>query len=83
MPDKRSLDYRAFLVLLLLWMPAPAAAGLLTQFLDPTDGDSKETIGGGFRYLVARRLGLKAGIDIARGPEEWAFYIQVGSAWLR
>ena len=39
--------------------------------------------GGGFRYLLARRLGLRAGLDIARGPEEWAFYITVGSAWIR
>ena len=39
-----------------------------------------QTIGGGFRYLIARRLGLKTGIDIPRGPEEWAFYLQVGSA---
>ena len=45
-------------------------------------GELKSTIGGGFRYTIARRLGLKAGIDIARGPEEWAFYIQVGNAWL-
>ncbi len=37
--------------------------------------------GGGFRYLLARRVGLWAGIDAARGPEEWAFYIQIGSAW--
>ena len=31
--------------------------------------------------LVARALGLRAGIDVARGPEENAFYIIVGSAW--
>jgi hypothetical protein len=37
----------------------------------------------GFRYLVARKLGLQVGLDIARGPEDTAFYIQVGSAWLR
>ncbi len=39
--------------------------------------------GVGFRYLLARALGLKAGIDIARGPEDWAFYIVVGTAWLK
>ncbi|HEX5091158.1 MAG TPA: glyceraldehyde-3-phosphate dehydrogenase, partial [Burkholderiales bacterium] len=39
------------------------------------------TVGAGFRYLVARRLGLYAGVDIAWGPEDTAFYIQVGSAW--
>jgi hypothetical protein len=37
--------------------------------------------GAGFRYLIARQLGFLTGIDIARGPEEWAFYIQVGSSW--
>jgi hypothetical protein len=39
--------------------------------------------GAGFRYLIARRYGLRMGIDIARGPEDWAFYITVGSSWLR
>ncbi len=37
----------------------------------------------GFRYLVARKLGLQMGLDIAKGPEDVAFYVQVGSAWLR
>ena len=37
--------------------------------------------GAGFRYLIARKLGLYAGLDVARGPEETAVYIQVGSAW--
>jgi len=37
--------------------------------------------GGGFRYLIARQLGIQAGIDVARGPEDTAFYIQVGGAW--
>lgn len=44
-------------------------------------GDVETTIGGGFRYLIARRLGLRTGVDIARGPDEWALYFQVGSAW--
>jgi hypothetical protein len=37
--------------------------------------------GVGFRYLVARKLNLYAGIDVARGPEDSAFYITAGSAW--
>ena len=37
--------------------------------------------GGGFRYLLARRRGLQVGMDVARGPEDTAFYVQVGSAW--
>jgi hypothetical protein len=39
--------------------------------------------GFGFRYLMARVYGLRVGIDVARGPEDWAFYIQVGNAWGR
>ncbi len=39
--------------------------------------------GGGGRYLLARKLGLRAGLDIARGPEDWAYYIVVGSYWIR
>jgi hypothetical protein len=37
--------------------------------------------GGGFRYLLARKLGMQVGMDVARGPEDTAFYIQFGSAW--
>jgi len=47
---------------------------------------TEETVyskGLGFRYLAARRHGLRVGIDIARGPEDTAFYIQVGNAWAR
>ncbi len=41
------------------------------------------TVGTGFRYLMARKIGLHAGMDIAKGPEEWVFYITIGSAWGR
>ena len=37
--------------------------------------------GAGVRYLLARQLGLYAGLDVARGPEETVVYWQVGSAW--
>jgi hypothetical protein len=37
--------------------------------------------GGGFRYRIARKLGLDAGIDLAYGPEGTVFYIQFGHAW--
>jgi hypothetical protein len=43
--------------------------------------ESASAWGVGFRRLMARRLGIYMGIDIARGPEETAFYIQAGSAW--
>jgi hypothetical protein len=37
--------------------------------------------GAGFRYLLARQFGVRAGIDVARGPEDWAFYFIFGNAW--
>lgn len=45
------------------------------------DANTASAWGAGVRRLIARRLGLYAGLDVARGPEETAFYIQVGSAW--
>jgi len=39
--------------------------------------------GAGFRYELARQYGLHAGVDIAFSPDTAAFYIQVGSAWMR
>jgi outer membrane protein assembly factor BamA len=41
------------------------------------------SLGGGFRYLMARKFNIYTGIDIARGPEDWAFYIQFGHYWNR
>ena len=43
--------------------------------------ESVSAWGVGFRRLVARRLGIYMGVDLARGPEETAIYIQAGSAW--
>jgi len=38
--------------------------------------------GAGFRYLLARRLGLGYGLDFAFGPGgDFALYIQTGAAW--
>ena len=37
--------------------------------------------GGGFRYLTAREFGLQMGIDVARGPEQWAIYVVFGNSW--
>ena len=45
--------------------------------------DIKVAGGGGFRYLLARDYGLHAGVDIARGPEQWAWNITIGSHWRR
>jgi hypothetical protein len=45
--------------------------------------DAKTVVAGGVgvRYLLARKLGLHVGLDLARGPEETVVYLQVGSAW--
>ncbi|MGK6356579.1 hypothetical protein ACMGDH_15305 [Sphingomonas sp. DT-207] len=37
--------------------------------------------GGGFRYRIARKLGLDAGVDVAVGPGGAVFYLQFGHAW--
>jgi len=53
------------------------------------DGDSfqdsswRVSGGAGYRYLIARKLKLRAGIDIARGPEDWAYYIVFGTNWVK
>lgn len=39
------------------------------------------SLGGGFRYKIARLFNVYAGIDVARGNEDWAFYIQFGHFW--
>ena len=46
--------------------------------------EASETIyskGAGMRYFIARRFGAHVGFDIARGPEDTAFYLQFGHAW--
>jgi hypothetical protein len=47
------------------------------------DEDLLYTYGTGFRYLLARQFKLRMGVDVARGPEVWAYYIVFGSAWTR
>jgi hypothetical protein len=48
---------------------------------DIYDKQTAYNYGIGIRYLIARQYGLRMGVDIARGPEQWAFYIQFGSSW--
>ena len=54
------------------------AWGTTTHFSDGTETVAK---GVGFRYLVARRLGMYVGVDWAWSTQDHAFYIQVGNAW--
>ena len=45
-----------------------------------TDDDIR-SVGVGLRYLAFREQDAWVGIDVARGPEETAWYIQMGSSW--
>ena len=55
------------------------ADGVFDQFKDPDDG----WFDGGDWLLnnAARVFGLRAGIDFAKGPEDSAVYLTIGSAW--
>jgi hypothetical protein len=39
--------------------------------------------GAGFRYLIARAFKIRAGIDIAKGPDSFGWYIVFGHNWNR
>ncbi len=47
------------------------------------EGTDVYSIGTGFRYLVARAFKLRAGIDIAFGPDSFGWYIVFGHNWNR
>jgi hypothetical protein len=46
-----------------------------------SEGTDTVARGVGFRYQIARRLGLYAGIDVAKSTQDQAIYLQTGSAW--
>jgi hypothetical protein len=59
-----------------------AGAGRVADGIsDLSSADTHSAYGAGFRYLMARRLGMRIGIDVAKGPEETYGYLIVGSAW--
>jgi outer membrane protein assembly factor BamA len=61
-----------------------AGAGAAWNDFGRMDNKQTVTAGGlGFRYEIARKYGLHMGLDVARGPEDTAVYVQVGSAWMR
>ncbi|MEN2398329.1 BamA/TamA family outer membrane protein [Flavobacterium sp. MC2016-06] len=60
--------------------------GLASAFNDWDKAFAKPVVysyGSGFRYLVARKFKLRMGVDVAKGPEDWAYYIVFGSNWMR
>ncbi|MGC4075039.1 MAG: BamA/TamA family outer membrane protein [Nibricoccus sp.] len=50
---------------------------------DVIDADFVPAGGVGFRYLLARQLGMRAGLDFAFSEEDSAIYITIGSNWQR
>ncbi|MDQ0144014.1 BamA/TamA family outer membrane protein [Cupriavidus necator] len=48
---------------------------------DFSDAATIYSVGAGFRYMIARKLGVSIGLDVAHSKGQNAFYIQVGSAW--
>jgi hypothetical protein len=60
--------------------------GIGESRLDRTELKRSKTAGAGgvgFRYELARKFGMHVGLDVARGPEDTAIYLQVGNAWFR
>ena len=51
------------------------------SFSELNDESGKVAGGGGFRYLIARRYGMRVGLDVARGPEDTVVYLAVGGNW--
>ncbi|MCL1066090.1 outer membrane protein assembly factor [Shewanella olleyana] len=45
------------------------------------DADNQNSYGAGFRYTIARRYGLYMGIDVAKGPEDTAWYVNIGTGF--
>ena len=63
-----------------------AFGGVGQARIDEGPAQRDKTAGGGgvgFRYELARKFGLHAGVDVARGPEDTAVTLQIGSAWFR
>ncbi|SFC59642.1 BamA/TamA family outer membrane protein [Flavobacterium phragmitis] len=60
--------------------------GLASAFDDWDKAFAKPVVysyGTGFRYLMARKFKLRMGVDVAKGNEDWAYYIVFGSNWMR
>jgi len=64
------------------WLVAFAGGGWTDAgSIRALDDQSVHAGGVGFRYLIARILGIQTGIDVARGPEKTAIYFVFGSSW--
>jgi hypothetical protein len=68
------------------WSVVPFLGVGATHFersLSSSNGQSVGSGGIGFRYELARKFGLHAGLDLAHSPGTTAVYIQIGNAWFR
>jgi len=65
------------------WTVAIFAGGAKTTSISDFSVEDETVAAGGlgFRYRIARKLGMQVGMDVARGPEETSIYLTVGSAW--
>ena len=65
------------------WTIAFFAGAATTSSIDIFASSREEVAAGGvgFRYRIARKLGMQVGVDVARGPEDTSIYLTVGSAW--
>jgi len=45
------------------------------------DEKTQKAYGAGFRYLIARKMGMRVGLDVAKGPEGTYGYLVMGNAW--
>ncbi len=53
------------------------------EWADFSDAQWHSSMGVGGRYLIASKLKLRMGVDVARGQEQWAYYIVFGTSWVR
>ena len=61
-----------------------AGSGIARSEVQGSDRDETVVAGGaGIRYLLARQHGLHMGLDVAFGPDDPAFYVVFGNAWIR
>lgn len=53
------------------------------EWVDLHLDEAKISYGTGFRYFIAREYGMHVGLDFAWGPEDFIWYVTMGTAWFR
>ena len=46
-----------------------------------SDAQSESTYVIGIRYLAAKKMAMRIGLDVAKGPEDTVWYLTMGQAW--